>query len=196
MAIAAGVCLELYWQAMSTSKSNANRPRLLADMIPRLTEGIFGKKNLLFGKMLAAWPEIAGADIAAQTVPLDLKFQRTAKQAESAAKKTPGQAILHLAVQPAYALELSYQQSLLIERINMFFGYAAIKDIRIVQNSEVMNNKRVATPSKRPLTMQESEKLETMVSGVQENDLQTALKNLGKAIISRQNSRDKQPPQE
>lgn len=167
---------------------NTNRPRLLADMIPRLTENIFGKKNMLFGKMLAAWGEIAGADIAAHTVPLDLKFQRTAKQADNASKKTPGQAVLHLAVQPAYALELSYQQSMLIERINMFFGYAAIKEIRIVQNSEVMNNKVAPPPVKKPLTMQESAKLDAIVASVQENDLQTALKNLGKAIISRQNA--------
>jgi hypothetical protein len=163
----------------------ANRPRPLSAMVPGLTRDVFGTRNQLFGKMLAAWQQIAGADVAAQSLPIDLKFQRRPK---TAADKPagPGQAVLHLAVAPAYALELSYQKGLLIERLNMFFGYAAIKDIKIVQHSEVMNNKPAPLPPARPLTATESQKLAGMVAGIQEKDLQTALENLGKAIISRQ----------
>ena len=38
----------------------------------------------------------------------------------------------------------------------------------------------------RPVTTQEQQKIDALVNGIQENDLQTALKNLGKAITSRQ----------
>ncbi len=167
--------------------SYPNRPRLLGALMPALTKDIFGAKNQLFGKMIAAWPQIAGAEMAALTVPLDLKFQRSPKNAD---KKNPGnaKAVLHLAVQSAYALELSYQKTLLIERLNMFFGYAAISDIKIVQHSEVMNNKFTTPPPRRPLSPEETTKLGDMVAGIQEKDLQTALENLGKAIISRQKS--------
>lgn len=166
-----------------------NRPRPVADLLPGLTEGIFGKKNLLFGKMLAAWPQIAGPDMAPLTVPVELKFRRAPK--DGGAKKTvkAGQAVLHLAVQPAYALEFSYQKDLLVERLNMFFGYAAIQDIKVVQHSEVMNNKKTPPPPPRPLTTAETGQLDALVAGIQEKDLQTALKNLGKAIISRQKPR-------
>ncbi len=165
-----------------------NRPRPLADLIPALTKNVFGSKNQLFGKMLAAWPQIAGEDMASLTVPIDLKFQRAAKAAApKAGRAAPaGKAVLHLAVQPAYALEFSYQKDLLIERLNMFFGYAAISDIKTVQHSEVMTNKKTLPPVRRPLTAIEEGKLDDMTAGIQEKDLQTALKNLGKAIISRQ----------
>jgi hypothetical protein len=155
-----------------------SKPRSLSDLIPGLTKDILGKKSLLFGKMLAEWPHIAGAEIAAKTTPLDLKY------AKKLDKKS--QATLHLAVQSAYALEMSYQKSLLIERLNMFFGYPAIKDIKMVQHDNIMGNKKLSAPSQRPLTMQEEQVLNEMVGGIQENDLQTALKNLGKAITSRQ----------
>lgn len=155
-------------------------------MLPGLTQGLFGKKNLLFGKMLAAWPQIVGAEMAPLTVPVELKFQRAPKDDS---RKTAGQAVLHLAVQPAYALEFSYQKDLLIERLNMFFGYAAIKDIKVVQHSEVMNNKKPPPPPPRPLTKAEDGQLDALVAGIQEKDLQEALKNLGKAIISRQKTR-------
>lgn len=155
-----------------------SKPRSLSDLVPGLTKDIIGKQGQLFGKMLAEWPHIAGADIAAKTMPLDLKY------AKKLDKKS--QATLHLAVQSAYALELSYQKSLLIERLNMFFGYPAIKEIKMVQQDNIMSNKKSSPPRLRPLTMQEERVLDEMVGGIQENDLQMALKNLGKAITSRQ----------
>lgn len=158
-----------------------NRPRSLSDLVPGLTKDVFGKKNLLFGKMVAEWTHIAGEETAARTTPLDLKFQKRPEGSKQAA-----QAVLHLGVQPGYALELSYQKGLLIERLNVFFGYTAIKDIKIVQNSEVMNNKISSKPAMRPLTAKQQQDIDAKVAGIQENDLQTALKNLGKAIASRQ----------
>ena len=162
------------------NQKHANRPRPLSDLLPGLTKEIYGSKNMLFGKMLAAWGEIAGADIATRALPLDLKFQRAREGTKGA-----GQAILHLAVRPADALEMSYQKTLLIERLNVFFGYSAIKDIKFIQNSEIMNKKKQAIAKNRPVTAQEEQKIDTLVAGIQENDLQTALKNLGKAIASR-----------
>lgn len=156
-----------------------NRPRPVSDLVPNLTKDIFGKKNLLFGKMLSEWPNIAGEEMAAKTLPIDLKFSR--------AKKDSGanQATLNLAVQSAYALEFSYHKNLLIERLNMFFGYPAIKEIKIIQNSEIMNNKPMKAAITRPITAQETQKIDALVGKIEENDLQTALKNLGKAILSR-----------
>lgn len=159
------------------NKRIANRPRPLSDLVSGLTRDVFGKKNLLFGKMLSAWPHIAGADLAERTLPLDLKFSK---------KNGNNQATLHLAVQSAFALEFSYQKTLLIERLNIFFGYPAIKDIKIIQDSTVMDNKKTKKAKIRPLSLQEERKIETLIAEIQESDLQIALKNLGKAIISRQ----------
>lgn len=157
----------------------ANRPRPLSDLVPGLTKDVFGRKNLLFGKMAAGWADIAGAEVAAKAVPVDLKFSRKTGQ-----DKNP-QAVLHLAVSGAAALELSYQKSLLIERLNMFFGYPAIKDIKFFQDSEVMGNKTPRLRKNRALTPQEEQDIDRLLLPVQENDLQTALKNLGKAIAAR-----------
>lgn len=164
-----------------------NRPRPVADLVPALTKDVFGRKNMLFGKLLAEWEHIAGPEIAAQTTPLELKYSRSGGKKADGAKtdKTPPKATLILAVQPAFALELSYQKDLLAERLNVFFGYSAIKEIKIIQHSGVMNNKKIKAPLHRPLTMQEQHKIDALVGDIQENDLQIALKNLGKAIVSR-----------
>lgn len=155
-----------------------SKPRSLSDLVPGLTKDILGKKSLLFGKMLAEWPHIVGADVAGKTAPLDLKYAKKVDQ--------KSQATLHLAVQSAFALEISYQKSLLIERLNMFFGYPAIKDIKIIQQTDVMSNRKASSVSRRQITQGEEKILDGIVAEIQENDLQTALKNLGKAILSRQ----------
>lgn len=164
-----------------------HRPRPLSAIVPAIAGGIFGRKSLLFGQMLGQWVHIAGADIASCAAPLDIKYaagrQTTLKNKATTKDR---QAVLHIAVQPARALEVSYQKSLLIERLNMFFGYAAIKDIKIIQNSEVMNTKRLSKPFARRLTPHEEGEIDGLVAGIGENDLQIALKNLGKAIRSRQ----------
>jgi hypothetical protein len=179
--------------------AHQNRPRPLSDLVPGLTKDIFGRKNMLFGKMLAEWPQIAGAEMAARTTPMDLRFARAParpSKSKGNVSKVPtlgdvsaytgmGQAVLHLAVQPSFALELSYQKSLLVERLNVFFGYPAIKDIKIVQNSDIMSSNTLPKACTRPVTLQEEQQIESIVSSVQENDLQVALKNLGKAIVSR-----------
>lgn len=161
--------------------TTGNRPRPLSDLVPGLTKDIFGRKNLLFGKMLSQWAQIAGPEIAAIAMPLDLKFQRKGDKEKGGSP----QAVLHLAVKPAAALELSYQKNLLIERLNVFFGYPAIKDIKIIQNSEIMDKKPPAAAKTKPLTLQQQQNIEQMTASVTDSDLQTALKNLGKAIASR-----------
>ena len=158
-----------------------NYPRHLSSVVPGLTKDVFGRKSMLFGKMLANWGEVAGAEMAQRTVPMDLKFNSKTKKTA----KDAGQAVLHLAVQSAYALEFDYQKALLIERLNMFFGYPAIKDIKVIQHSEVMSRKTARKPASRPVSKEAEENIAAAVAGIQENDLQTALKNLGKAIASR-----------
>lgn len=173
-----------------------NHPRPLSTLVPSLTKDLFGRKNMLFGKMMSEWAHIAGPEIASRTTPLELKFQRQ-KEGVKGQQKGSAQAILHLGVQTAFALEMSYQKSLLIERLNMFYGYAAIKDIKIIQHSEVMNNKKRPQAKIRPVTLQEQQKIDAMIAGtdvpldkVMNNDLQEALKRLGKSILARKSDKD------
>lgn len=153
-------------------------PRSASDLMPKLTENILGKRGMLFGKMLASWPQIVGAEIAALAQPIDLKFGGKAD------KKT--QATLHLGVSASAALEISYQKSLLLERVNLFFGYPAVRDIKLIQQTNFTNKNKAAAPPPRPLTQAQEKNLDEMLVKVGENELQTALKNLGRAILSRQ----------
>jgi hypothetical protein len=154
-----------------------NRPRPLSDFTSGVTKNILGKKGMLFGRMVAEWAHIVGSDTAAKSIPLDLKYTKKQNQ--------QSEAVLHLAVQSAFALELSYEKGLLIQRLNEFFGYPAIRDIKFIQQTNVMGRKAGSLVAMRPLTLQEQQSLDGIVEKIEENGLQTALKNLGKAMLSR-----------
>ena len=157
-----------------------NRPRPLSDLLPSLTSPAFGKKSALFGKLLAQWPHIVGPDVARIAMPTELKFKRQTDKSKAA------QAVLYLAVEGSgTALELSYQKPLLLERINIFFGYKAVVDIEITTGLDITDNKKPAKALFRPLKADETAKIDAVTAVIQETDLQTALKNLGKAILSR-----------
>lgn len=175
MPVLCAVCQSLATPGKRDIIPSMSKSRPIADLLPSLTRNILGQRGLLFGKLIADWPALAG-EISQHAVPLKLTF----------AKKQEGksQAILHLATSATYALEISYQKAILIERLNSFFGYAAIKDIKFI-HQDILENKTRTPSFAQPLTIQETQNLEAAVEKIQENDLQTALKNLGKAVISR-----------
>jgi hypothetical protein len=158
----------------------SSHPKRLGEFMPGLTAPVLGKKAGLFAKLVAAWADVAGPEIAAVALPVDLKFKKVKD------KTAASQAVLILGVNStAQALELSYQKALLTERLNMFFGYKAVTDIHIVQDDSIMNNNLTTAPKLLPVSRQNLEKIEEMTASIEEKDLQTALKNLGKAILSR-----------
>ncbi len=156
-------------------------PRSISNIVKDVTKSSFGNKDLLFGKMVAEWVHIVGEEVAHKTVPLDLKYQR--------GNKKKNQAVLHLGVKSSYALEFSYKKTLVIERLNMFFGYAAIKDIKIIQQSGFMDKQKKVKKPSREITAKESDNLDKKLDKIGENDLQIALRKLGKAILLQEDSK-------
>jgi hypothetical protein len=90
--------------------------------------------------------------------------------------------MLTIACEGARALFLMHQQTELISRVNSFFGFQAISEIRIVQ-------KAIHTPSQkpkiRPLDTLEKRRLADMLADVEDPRLREALERLGTGVISR-----------
>lgn len=155
-------------------------PKPLSSLITPLAKDVLGKKGVLFGRLLMEWPSIAGTDMAARATPLDV---RSAK----AKDKNPRQAVLHLAVTGSHAIEIQHEIPYLIEKLNVFFGYAAITGIKLVQTSAP-----VGSTKKRPKKTQQMRgplppDFEKAIASTPGDDLQEALRNFGKTLASPQN---------
>ena len=93
--------------------------------------------------------------------------------------------VLKLRAAPGAALELQHRAPLIIERINLFFGRAAITRLALVQGPLPLASgfgRRVI----RPLSQDEAEALDQRLSEIADPDLRAALAQLGRAVTGGQ----------
>jgi hypothetical protein len=109
--------------------------KAVGSFVPGLTRKAFEKYGFSAASLITDWPAIAGKELAAFTAPERLKWPRAVERGEDDAappKGRPG-AVLVLRVDGARGLEVQYNARQIIERINAYFGYSAVAELRIVQ---------------------------------------------------------------
>ena len=159
--------------------------RLIADSVPKLTKLAFGQKASLLGRLMLHWSSIVGNEMATKIKPAEVTYRKC--KSSNRGKKHNIILTLYVA-NGAVALELQYQASQLIEKINMFLGSGGIDSINFVQAPdkfvEFEDNSQNITCDTLP--EQEKAKIDDLVnsSEILEEDLQNALKSLGRAILN------------
>lgn len=107
----------------------------VGSFVPKLAQKAFEKYGFSAVALLTDWPVIVGQDLAQYTKPDKLKWPRQvaiSSDVEAGCEGRPG-ATLILRVLPARALDVQYGIPQIIDRINSYFGYRAVADVRILQ---------------------------------------------------------------
>lgn len=148
-------------------------PRPIGRTVPDIAGTALGKRGLAFGALISDWESIVGTNLARYTLPDKLSFPRGKRE----------NATLHIRAMGPIALELQHLEPLILERINGFFGYAAVSKIRLIHAA-------LPSPPQRPirfrdLTTTEEMRLSDTTAGVDDPDLRAALERLGRAMLSR-----------
>ena len=94
-------------------------PRTLGETVHKLTKPIMKKHGLPDG-LIEQWPHIAGKDLASYLTPLSCKRS----------KKAAG-ATLILEVLPSHALIAQHASGVIIEKINLHYGYSLIERVQL-----------------------------------------------------------------
>lgn len=110
-------------------------PRAVASFVPGITRKAFEKHGFAAASLITDWTEIVGRDLARLTRPEKLKWPRGVEKSVETGDDERGRpgATLTLRVDPAAALDVQYRARQIVERINGYFGYRAVADLRIVQ---------------------------------------------------------------
>jgi hypothetical protein len=149
--------------------------------VPALTAKAFQKYGFSASTLVMDWSAIVGRDFAAVTYPERLTWPRTAARTvddlQEPGSKRAG-ATLVVRVDGSQALEVQYSSRQLIERINAYFGYAAVAQIRIVQ---APIRAEPAIPA-RPARV--SAPVEVDVAGVSDPRLREALSRLAGQVAA------------
>ena len=112
-------------------RSTYSAPKPAASFTPRLTRPAFEKYGFPAAALLTDWSAIAGPALASYTAPERLKWPRQ-PEAPEASRGQPA-ATLVLRVEGPRAIELQHRLPQLIERVNSYFGFRAVAQIRIYQ---------------------------------------------------------------
>jgi hypothetical protein len=154
------------------SKPSRGYPRPLSDLSSSALTGMLKAQGFASAEILARWPQIAGAEIAAVSEPLKINWPRRIGE------DPPEPATLVLRVEGPAALEIQHMAAVILERVNRFFGWQAIGRIALRQAPL----RRKAAPRRRPAP--DPALAERIAGGlaIEDDELRRAVARLGAAI--------------
>ena len=151
----------------------------IADIVGGVMDPLLRRKAGMTMGLISAWSEIAGLRLQDVTRP-----ERLVWAAQRSDNDPFEPATLIVACEAAAALRLQHQTSELIGRVNAFFGFAAVDRIKIVQKA-VTRDRVDRRPVLRNLVPQEQERVEEMVSRIDDPKLRKALQEFAEATLQR-----------
>jgi hypothetical protein len=115
----------------------SNRSRQVAELLPSVGGAAFRRFGFVQSSIVTRWPEIVGERLAKVSAPESIRFPHGKKQ----------DGVLTLTVRGAHAAMMSHITPEIMERVNRFFGYAAVARVTIRQGDVAPRAERRAPPS-------------------------------------------------
>lgn len=109
--------------AEAQDRPRVGGPRRIADLMPQIGAAAFRKFGFVQSSIVTRWAEIVGAHYAGISEPESIRFP--------AGKKAGG--TLQLTVMSGHAPMIQHVLPDIIERVNRFFGYAAVARVAMKQ---------------------------------------------------------------
>jgi hypothetical protein len=141
----------------------------ISEVANGIIDPVLARRAGISTALLGSWDEIAGADFADCSRPYGDGGHQ------------PG--VLTIACEGARALFLTHAQGELISRINGFFGFPAVRQIRIVQKPVSQSVRHPRKPP--PLKGEAARRLESMMDGIESDALKKAVTRLGTAVLQK-----------
>jgi hypothetical protein len=152
-----------------------NKPRAarsLADVTDRLMSDAFARQGFASRELVTRWADIVGPEIGAHAQPLKIQWRR-APEGETAEPAT-----LVLRVEGPAAIEIQHQSTVILERVNRFFGWQAVGRLALRQAPLV----RKAPKPRRKADPAEAARVAGTLGAVEDDGLREALARLGAAV--------------
>jgi hypothetical protein len=144
--------------------------RAVSDLMPEIGRAAFRRFGFVQSSVVSRWDEIVGARYAAVSAPESIRFP--------VGKKSEG--TLELTVEGAHATMMQHVLPEIIERVNRFFGYAAVTRIKVRQGNVATPPTRQppAAPMLKPVPMELGDSLREIA----DPELFAVLESLAKSL--------------
>lgn len=146
--------------------------------VRKITRPVFKKFGFSNADLILRWDDVVGPQLSRLSHPMRLIGPRG---------QADGLAVLVLRVGGAAALEIQHQIPQILERINTFYGYRAVGEIRLEQGPLPKLGKTRPRRLKH-LSDSEEKELKASLQSIRDPDLRTKLEKLGTYVKTNRNT--------
>ncbi|MBA4210989.1 MAG: DUF721 domain-containing protein [Parvibaculum sp.] len=154
------------------------RPAPIGARVLGVARSAFAKRGFSEAHILARWAEIVGTGLAEYSSPEKLVFPR----ASGEDTRMRQGAVLTVRVDGPVAVEIRHLEPQILERINSYYGYAAVARLKLVQGP-LPPKPRPRYRRIRALAPQERQALAQELEKIEEPALKQALEKLGENVL-------------
>ena len=144
------------------SKSYVQGLRQFGSILPRSVRGILKKNGYNYSEIINKWNFLVGKDISNHCFPKSIKIN------QSSENRT-----LILYVEKGNEIDIEYSKNLIINKINSYFGYKLISQIKL-QTFNFMEKKI----KKENISSKFSKKFEEKINEIKNKDIRNSLSEL------------------
>ena len=121
----------MYMNQKNNKPKRSFVPQSIGDTVKKINKNFTSKFGKLEFIIHSNWPKIVGSYFTDYSQPNQITRVR---DYENDFGETVYKGYLNVSVAPAAALEFQHFKDIIIEKINSYFGYKAVMDLRITQN--------------------------------------------------------------
>ena len=168
---------------MKLNKRESNRtfvPKKIGETLTKVNKNFSGKFGKIEFLILSKWTQIVGSFFADHSEPYKIsRITEEFNEFDEPIYKN----FLHVKVSPAAAVDFQHYKDTIIEKINSFFGYKAISDLRLQQNF-IPEKKTTKDVNFLPQDISEEEKIsiKKQIDQIKDTELEKSIVNLGASI--------------
>ena len=155
-----------YKQNNKESKTYVQGLRPFGNTLPRGVKGILKKNGYNYSEIVSKWNMLVGKDISSCSYPKSIKM-----------KKGDSNGTLILVIKRGDEINIEYSKKEIINKINSYFGYKLINEIRLQTFNSINENKK----SKKVLE-KFSKNFEKKIYEIKSNKIRNSLFQLLKSI--------------
>ena len=150
----------------------------ISNQMEEIVQKLIGKHGFLEIDILKNWSLIVGSDLAQYTFPEKIDFKKQERE--------KGTLFLFVS-NGAFALEVQHKTPLILEKINTYFGYKALSQIKIIQNESffLSHTERISDDKdeKKLVSKTKQTYIENMLKDIENPELKDCLKKIAQSVF-------------
>ena len=148
------------------SKTYVQGLRPFGNTLPRGLKGILKKNGYNYSEIISKWSVLVGKDISNCSYPQSIKM-----------KKGNSNGTLVLGIKRGDEIQIEYAKKEIMDKINSYFGYKLIDEIKLQTFSSEMNKKK-----ERGIIKKFSKNLQKKINEIKSESIKSSLSQLLKTI--------------